>query len=84
MSATPFGIRLIADLEEARAALTRRRGFEETKLSDRMRAGIERVFGEPLTAQQVVDRIMTEVRTEGEAAVRRYTAAFDGQVPDQL
>ena len=75
--------RLIHDLDEARRELTRRRGFEETSLSPRMQAGVRRVFGADLTAEQVVDRILSEVRDEGDAAVRRYSAAFDGDnTPD--
>ncbi len=74
--------RLVTDLDEARRLLTRRRGFEETPLSERAREGILRVFGEELTAVQVVDRIVEAVRTEGDAAVARFTAAFDGRVPD--
>ena len=74
--------RLVSDLDEARRLLTRRRGFEETPLSDRAREGIRRVFGEDLTAVQVVDRIVEAVRTEGDAAVARFTAAFDGHAPD--
>jgi histidinol dehydrogenase len=76
--------RLIADLTEARRLLTRRRGFEETRLSPLMQDGIRRVFGEDLTAEQVVDRILTAVRTEGDAAVERYTSAFDGRAPETL
>ena len=74
--------RLVTELVEARRLLTPRRGFEETSLSDRARDGIRRVFGEDLTAVQVVDRIVEAVRTEGDAAVARFTAAFDGRVPD--
>ena len=74
--------RLVTDLDAARSLLTRRRGFEETPLSDRAREGIRRVFGEDLTAVQVVDRIVEAVRTEGDAAVARFTAAFDGHAPD--
>ena len=74
--------RLVTDLDAARSLLTRRRGFEETPLSDRARDGIRRVFGEDLTAVQVVDRIVEAVRTEGDAAVARFTAAFDGHAPD--
>jgi histidinol dehydrogenase len=71
--------RLIRDPEEARRELTRRRGFEETDLSPWMREGIRRVFGADLTAEQVVDRILTEVRDEGDAAVLRFSAALDGE-----
>ncbi|MEZ4497489.1 MAG: histidinol dehydrogenase [Thermomicrobiales bacterium] len=84
LMSAPFNIRMIADLEEARAALTRRRGFEEPELSERMQAGIERVFGARLSANQVVDKILSDVRREGEPAVRRYTEAFDGKAPVEL
>ena len=83
--ATTVGsVRLITDLAEARAALARRRGFEETALSPRMREGIRRVFGEELSAEAAVERILRDVRDEGDAAVVRYTAAFDGSAPASL
>jgi histidinol dehydrogenase len=81
---TKLSIRMITDLDEARAALPRRRGFEEPRLSEAMRDGIRRVFGADLTAHEVVDRILTDVRREGDAAVSRYTAEIDGQVPKRL
>lgn len=77
-------IRTITDLAEARAALTRRRGFEETVLSPGMRDGVRRVFGEDLTAHQVVTRILSDVQREGDAAIRRYTEAIDGAAPEHL
>ena len=76
--------RLIRDLDEAREELTRRRGFEEPELSPRMREGIRRVFGADLSAEDVVNRILAEVRAEGDAAILRYSAAFDGEAPAQL
>src|SRR4051812_48780126 len=76
--------RLIRDLDEARYELTRRRGFEEPDLSPRMQEGIRRVFGMDLSADQVVDRILVDVRNEGDAAILRYSAAFDGQAPAYL
>src|ERR687889_1989972 len=76
--------RLIRDLDEARHELTRRRGFEEPDLSPRMREGIRRVFGADLNADEVVDRILTDVRNEGDAAILRYSAAFDGEAPAEL
>ena len=76
--------RLVHDVEEARRLLTRRSGFEEPELSPRMQEGIRRVFGAGLSAGQVVNRILQDVRTEGDAALRRYAEAFDGAAPDQL
>ena len=76
--------RLIRDAAEARRALTRRRGFEETELSPRMRDGVRRVFGADLSADDVVRTILADVRDEGDAALVRYSAAFDGYAPAQL
>jgi histidinol dehydrogenase len=78
------GIRFITELAEARSALTRKRGFEETVLSPRMQEGIRRVFGADLSAHEVVDRILKDVQREGDAAVNHYTAAIDGVAPDSL
>ena len=83
-TATTLMPRLIRDLDEAREELTRRRGFEEPELSPRMREGIRRVFGADLSAEEVVNRILAEVRDEGDAAILRYSAAFDGEAPAQL
>lgn len=77
-------IRIMTDLGDARAALTRRRGFAEPDLSPRMRGGIKRVFGADLSADEVVDRILRDVREKGDVAVRDYTAAFDGTAPESL
>lgn len=76
--------RLIDDIDEARRLLTRRRGFEETRLSPRMQDGIRRVFGEDLTADETVARILEDVRQEGDAAVREYSLAFQGMLPANL
>ncbi len=76
--------RLVRDPEEARRALSRRRGFEETELSPRMQDGIQRVFGANLSPEEVVDRILAEVRDEGDAAVLRYSAILDGTTEPTL
>jgi histidinol dehydrogenase len=46
-------------------------------VSPRGRQLTEQVFGRPLTPVQVVERICTEVRQEGLAAVLRYTEKLD-------
>ncbi len=76
--------RLIHDVDAARRLLTRRRGFEETTLSPRMQEGIRRVFGADLSADEVVRRILDDVRIGGDAAVRRYAAEFQGSAPAHL
>jgi histidinol dehydrogenase len=76
--------RVIRDGEEARAALTRRHGFEETSLSDAAQAGIRRVWGADLSASEVVDRILEAVRTSGDRELLRLTREIDGDAPDAL
>jgi histidinol dehydrogenase len=76
--------RLIDDVEEARRLLTRRRGFEETQLSPKMQDGIRRVFGEDLTAEEAVARILDDVRLQGDTAVREYCLALQGKIPASL
>jgi histidinol dehydrogenase len=77
-------IRTLSDLTEIRSALTRSRGFEEAELSPAARDGIRRTFGEDLSAGQVVDRILKQVREEGDAGVRALTQAIDGHAPDDI
>ena len=66
----------------ARDRLTRRGEYAETALPAHFAARIAEVFGEPLDRHQVVSRILADVRASGDAAVRRYTVAFDGTAPE--
>jgi histidinol dehydrogenase len=52
----------------------------------RSRPFYERVFGEPLSLQQALERIFADVEARGDAAVADYNARFDGceLPPDQL
>lgn len=77
-------VRVITDQQDAFALLTRRHGFEGTNLSDSARQGIRRIFGQDLSASQVVDLILEEVRTGGDEAVRSLTARIDGGSPESL
>ena len=70
-------VRLLHGTEAARAFLLRHRRLEETQLPERVRAGIRQVFGEDLSAAEVVDRIIADVRRDGDAALRHYTRALD-------
>jgi histidinol dehydrogenase len=80
--ATTLTIRRVDGFAQALPDLARRGSFDDPELSPAIRAGIERVFGAPLSAREVVERIVGEVRAEGDAALRRYTEAFDGRAPD--
>ncbi len=52
--------------------------FDEVELNPKIRAKNKELYGEDLTATQIVDRIVTAVRKEGDAAVIKYTKLLDG------
>ena len=62
------------------AALLKKAPFDQVELSPAIQAKNRELYGEDLTASQSVDRSVTSVRQEGDAAVIRYTEMFDGAV----
>jgi len=52
--------------------------MREAELSPRMQEGVRRVFGVDLTAEQVVTRIIADVRARGDDALLHYTREIDG------
>ncbi|MCH7485096.1 MAG: histidinol dehydrogenase, partial [Chloroflexi bacterium] len=76
-------MRIVEGAEEARVTLLRRVPLEEPELPQAVRETNRRVFGADLGAEEVVDRILRDVRTDGDAAIRRYNEALDGvRAPD--
>jgi histidinol dehydrogenase len=63
---------------EARATLLARQPVDEMVTTPALAAGIERVFGEPLSPDQAVRRILGDVRQRGDAALREWTQRIDG------
>lgn len=80
MSAIPF----ITELSEARARLSRSHGYVEPSLPDHIVAKNREVFGETLTADEVVTRTIADVRRDGDAAIHRLAQAYDGRQPGAL
>ncbi|HET9201099.1 MAG TPA: histidinol dehydrogenase [Dehalococcoidia bacterium] len=72
-------MRLIDGADAARRTILSRRPAQRSDLPQTMRERLAEVFGEPLTAEQATRRILDDVAAEGDAAVKRYNAAFDGQ-----
>jgi len=73
-------IRRFADVASAREALLVGRGLlavDPEALPASVRAGIRETFGEDLGAETVVQRIIEDVRSRGDAALRHFTRAFD-------
>ena len=71
-------MRVLRGIEAGLAALTRRPGYEEPELTPASAARTEALFGEPLTATQAVERIVADVRANGDAAIRDYARRIDG------
>ena len=71
-------IRVFDDPDDGRAFILGRRNMSQAELSPGMQAGVRAVFGEDLTADQVVARILDDVQATGDEALRHYTSAIDG------
>lgn len=71
-------IPLYLDVETARRELAARRPTASLEVPAQVLAADRELFGEELTAQQSVDRIISDVREHGDAAIRRYIKAFEG------
>ncbi|MFP3896102.1 MAG: histidinol dehydrogenase [Anaerolineales bacterium] len=71
-------IRIVHGAEEARRTLLRRQTLDTYQVSEELARSIEELFGEPLTPEQVVTRILARVRAEGDRALMYYTELLDG------
>lgn len=67
---------------DARAALTR--SFNQIPVPDAVLRRIKQTFGEALTPEQVVEKIVADVRTRGDDALRDWTEKLDGFRPPEL
>ncbi len=74
----------IYTVEEAKQTILKRRRWDEWPIPDRVRAGIREVFGEDLTPEEAVRRIIREVRERGDAALREWTEKADRVSPAYL
>lgn len=77
-------MRIVYGYEAARDTLLRRTPLNLVEASPELAEGIRRIFGEPLTPEQVVDRIITDVRRDGDGALRDYTLRLDGAAIETL
>ncbi len=71
-------MRVIHGLAAARAAVLARPAMGEGVLPEHVVQRMAEVFGTPLTAEQAVQRIIADVRTQGDDALLRYTRVLDG------
>lgn len=84
MASTMPSLRIIRDLEQARATILRRSPVDQTAATPEVAARLRQVFGEELTPDQAVERIIAAVRESGDEALRRFGAQLDGVAVDSL
>lgn len=66
------------DPETARKTILKRTSPDELPVSQRVLDGIAELFGEQLTPEEAVARILRDVRSTGDAALQRWTRTLDG------
>jgi histidinol dehydrogenase len=69
------------DLNTAREGILKRIPFDETVVPPVVQERITALFGEPLTAAQAVDRILQDVRRDGDTGLRHWAERLDGSAP---
>ena len=74
-------IPIFTDLAAAQATILKRVPFDEVEVTPALLDGIEARVGERLTPSQVVERIVTDVRTNGDDALREWSRKLDGHAP---
>jgi histidinol dehydrogenase len=71
-------ISIFHDVEAARQSVLRRALFEDVEVSPPLQASLDRMFGAGTTPAQAVDRIIADVRAEGDEALRRFSRDIEG------
>ena len=77
-------MRIIRNAEEGRQLLLSRRPIETGELPMDMQETIFRTFGQELSPEEVVRRVIRDVREDGDNAVRFYNTKFDGAQAEEL
>ena len=72
-----FTLKVIRDLEVAKSTLLKRLPLELQEIPPGLKQRIKEAFDQELTPQQVVERIMADVRSKGDAALFDYTKRLD-------
>ncbi|MBV9788391.1 MAG: histidinol dehydrogenase, partial [Chloroflexi bacterium] len=77
-------IKIYTDVAEAEQTVLRRRLFEDVSVAPPVQASLDRMFGAGTTPSQAVDRIIAEVRRDGDAALSRYSREIEGVELDAI
>jgi histidinol dehydrogenase len=77
-------VRTITGAEAGREFLLRSRQLEQGQLPESIRKSIHHMFGEELTAMEVVERIIERVRADGDAGIRYFNRLIDRAEIEEL
>ncbi len=69
-------MRIINGIEQGRALLTRRPGYDAS-VPEAVQKRTDHIFGESLSAEDAVRRILSDVRQNGDTSVRDYARRID-------
>jgi len=68
----------IYQVSDAKDSILQRSGFLDLELPDGMKEGIHQIFGQDMTPETVVSKLITDVRVRGDEAVQFWTRQIDG------
>jgi len=77
-------VRIVYGATAARRSLLERRPLEEYETPPELLDSIQRLFGERLSPDQVVCRILADVRSKGDDSLLAYSRLLDGAEPESL
>jgi histidinol dehydrogenase len=66
------------DPQAARQTILKRTPPDEFPISQRVLDSINQLFGEPLSPEEAVSRILKDIRTNGDSALQKWTKTLDG------
>jgi len=71
----------IYDVETAKRTILKRNPPDETRVPPAVLERIEATFGESITPEEAVKRILRDIRARGDAALREWSSRLDGFPP---
>lgn len=74
-------MKIIKGIDQGREALSRQLLTDDQNRSPEITDSIEKIFGEKLTVEQAVRKIVSEVSESGDQAVNDYSKRIDGSEP---
>lgn len=77
-------IPILQGISAAREKIARQRALTDKTVSPETDARIQKIFGDPLTPDQAVTRILDDVREHGDAAVSAWNEKIDGVAADNF